>query len=849
MWQLTLFGGFGIEGALSLTGRAAQRKRQALLALLGSGPHSHISRDKVVALLWPETDGERARHLLASSIYDLRQVLGDDAILATGDDLRLNPERVRSDVRDFDAAIERRDVAAATSLRTGPFLDGFHVTGAPEFERWVDGERDRLDQRLAHAIEQLAEQCTAAGDYSGAARHLQTLAAQQPYNSRVALLYMQALDRSGDTPGAIRHARTHELMTQQEFGVAPDDQIAAFVADLRARAGTQERVGAAAPEHASAPTNSDVPSHQTVAISSSPPRWRALRWAIGMGAAAVFVVALFAIRTSAREREASIAVLPFKSLGGGEENRYFAEGIHEDLLTHLAKFPDLKVISRTSVMQYRDAQLNMREIGRALGVAVVLEGSVRRSGNQVRVVAQLIDAQTDKHLWADTYDRQLTDVFSIQSEIAQNIARVLHTDLSANQKASEVTAPTTVSEAYDVYLRARNLIYSTPVQQIDYPQAQRLLERAIELDPRFAFAYGELARLHAGMVWTGMDGSNARAEAATSALEQAVRLRPDAAETHIAAGYYYYWARRDYARALHELEQARAQLPGSAEVLHVIGLIQRRTGEHGYAVESFSNAAQRDPARSLSFTYLGESLAALGRFPEANRAYQNALARLPNDPYTLRTYGDMHVAWRGSTDTLRAAIARMPPTRGALGGLPAARFHIAMLDRDCTAAAAAIEGAPELFGLQHAVRPRALYGAWAAECSGQHQHARALYEEAERVARKALAQEGAHPVLHIVLGHALVGQGKITAGIAAGQRALELIPYDYDAVFGGHQVIELAALYTRAQQPAQALALLEKYCGQPFGIWPNELRIDPRWDSLRALPRFQALLRSSCKTA
>jgi serine/threonine-protein kinase len=480
-------------------------------------------------------------------------------------------------------------------------------------------------------------------------------------------------------------------------------------------------------------------------------------------------------------------------------------------------------------------------------VAVVLEGSVRRVGNQVRVVAQLIDAQTDKHLWADTYDRELTDVFSIQSEIAQNIARVLHADLGTSHKASAVAAPTTVTEAYDAYLRARNLIYSTPVQQIDYPSAQQLLERAVQLDPRFAFAYAELSRLHAGQVWTGLDASNARAAAAAKALEQAVQLRPDAAETHIAAGYYYYWARRDYPRALHELEQARAQLPGSAEVLHVIGLIQRRIGEIPYAIESFSNAAQRDPVRSLSFTYLGESLAALGRFAEANRAYRNALARLPADVYTLRTYGDMHVAWQGSTDTLRAAIARMPPSdAGALGGVPAARFRIAMLERDCAAAAAAVNDAPELIGLQHAVRPRALYRAWAAECSGQHDRAHALYRDAERVTRTALTREGAHPVLHVVLGHALVGQGKANEAIAAGRRAMELMPYDKDAIFGGFQAIELAALYARAQQAEQALALLEKYCGQPFGIWPNELRMDPRWDALRPLPRFQALLRSSC---
>ena len=169
-----------------------------------------------------------------------------------------------------------------------------------------------------------------------------------------------------------------------------------------------------------------------------------------------------------------------------------------------------------------------------------------------------------------------------------------------------------------------------------------------------------------------------------------------------------------------------------------------------------------------------------------------------------------------------------------------------MLERNCTAAAAAVEGEPALFGLQQAVRPRTLYLAWAAECSRQHERARAFYREAEQVARNALAQEGAHPALHIVLGHALVGQGKTSAGIAEGRRALELIRYDHDAVFGGFQLIEMAAIYTRAQQFEHALELLEKYCGQPFGVWPNELRLDPRWDALRELPRFQTLLRSSC---
>ena len=169
-----------------------------------------------------------------------------------------------------------------------------------------------------------------------------------------------------------------------------------------------------------------------------------------------------------------------------------------------------------------------------------------------------------------------------------------------------------------------------------------------------------------------------------------------------------------------------------------------------------------------------------------------------------------------------------------------------MFDRDCAAAAAAVEGAPELIGLQHSVRPRALYSAWAAECAGEDTRARVLYREAERVTRGALAREGAHPALHVVLGQALAGQGRTTEAVVAGRRAMELIPYDNDAIFGGYNVIEMAALYTRVQQHEQALTLLEKYCGQPFGIWPNELRLEPRWDPLRAQPRFQALLRSSC---
>ena len=838
MWQLKLFGGFKVEGADALTGRAAQRKRQALLVLLGSGPNTHISRDKIVALLWPETDTDRARHQLASSLYDARRVLGDDAILATGDDLSFHAALVRSDVREFEAAIQQGDFDGAAALRTGPFLDGFHVAGAPDFERWVDGERDRLDRLFYRALENAANECNTRGDDAGAARWLRQLATHEPYNSRVALLYMEALAKSGDAAGALRYGRTHELLMQEEFGTAADAQIGELMEKLRATPPPQP----ASPRPAPVVSDADVVDAAVAAIETKRSGLRHL--AVGAVAATALIIAAFTLYARPNNPpERSIAVLPFSTISANADSTYIADGVHEEILAHLAKIPDLKVISRTSVTAYRDPQRNLREIAQELDVAFVMEGSVRRDGNRVRVVAQLINARTDQHVWADTYDRELTDLFAIQNEIAEAIAKRLHTDRPVGDRDDPGAPPTTVTEAYDEYLRARSMIYSTPIAQIDYPAAQARLERAIQLDPKFALAHAELTRLHASMYFTAIDPSPARAEAAERALATLTGLAPQLAETHLAIGYYQYFVRRDLDRALNELSQARALMPGSAEVLHMTGIVMRRRAQLDSAIYYLTLAAQRDPARSLPYTYLAESLHRLGRFSEADRIYRQALALAPNDPFTLRNYGDMYVAWRGETDTLRAVVPRMAARgRSSLGGPVLARYRVAMLERNCAEAAKAVSTGPDVLGLQEQMLPRALYRAWAAECSRNEQQARRHYQEAERVARRMLTTQPP-AAAQIALGHALVGLGRLDEGVAAGRKALSLIPFERDAFIGSYLTVELAALYARAGRRDEAVALMEEYNRRPLKLWPHELRLNPRWDALRDMARFQALAR------
>lgn len=462
MYLLHLFGGAGLSDPSGpLTGRAVQRRRIALLAILALEHPRPVGRDKLVAFLWPEHDTDRARHLLRDSLYLLRSRLGEGVLLTDGDDVRLDPARVRSDVWDFEQALARDDPEAAARAYAGPLLDGFHVHGAPELGRWLDEARVRCAREHAGALERLAEAASARGDVMAAVEGWQRVADNDPYSARVAMRLMAALEDAGDRAGAIRQARIHALLLEQEFGADPDPAVQALAERMRCepkppaidlRVGVPEGAGVAEllphdGEHA--PPGSEArppgpPVRAEVDWEGGRPRGPEARRLVaaalvGIGlAGALSPVRLVPLAGAPGEGAAeahagvrpSVVVLPFVSLDRDPADVTFCDGLTDELIGTLSRRHTLRVAARTSAFAFKGASRDIREIARALGVGTVLEGSVRHDGSRIRVMAQLVDADDGFPLWSATYDRELTGVLSIQRELALRIADALQAELT-----------------------------------------------------------------------------------------------------------------------------------------------------------------------------------------------------------------------------------------------------------------------------------------------------------------------------------------------------------------------------------------------------------------------------------
>src|SRR6476619_7019559 len=335
--------------------------------------------------------------------------------------------------------------------------------------------------------------------------------------------------------------------------------------------------------------------------------------------------------------EKSIAVLPFENLSRDPDNAYFADGIQDEILTRLSKIADLKVISRTSTQHYKSAPENLPEIGKQLGVAHILEGSVQRSGDKVRVNAQLLDARTDAHLWAQTYDRDLADVFAIQSEIAKAIADQLQAKLSPNEKKAIEQPPTTDLAAFDLYSRAKSLLLTasfSATSEPDLRKAIELLDEAVKRDPSFFDAYCQLAYAHGSFYARGSDHTPARLALAEAAAQAATQLRPDAAETHLARAHYLYFGRRDYAGAFAELEIARRALPNDPRLFELSGYILRRRGQEEEGLQNLQRAVELDPRNFFTLQQIAASYVSLGRYAEAIAALDRVSAIVPDNVET-----------------------------------------------------------------------------------------------------------------------------------------------------------------------------------------------------------------------
>src|SRR6266480_3557653 len=347
--------------------------------------------------------------------------------------------------------------------------------------------------------------------------------------------------------------------------------------------------------------------------------------AAGLAVSAVAGFFLFP-RASGRNVEKSIAVLPFQSLSDEKENAYFADGMQDDILTNLSKIGDLKVISRMSVMSYRgDAVRNAREIGKALGVATLLEGSVRRIGNRVRVNVQLIDASNDEHIWAEDYDRDLTDVFAIQTDLAQKIAYALQARLSPNEKEQLDPQPTKDPNAYLLFIQAHNYANRPDHLRDDSLKAEELFEQAIKLDPKFAAAFAALSMVES-WIYHSFEPTPARREKARLNADESLRLQPNLPEGHLALGFSYYYGDRDYERALAEFEIAKRDLPNQAEAYFAIGAIQRRQGKWTESNENLKKAAALDPKNLSILVNLAYSYMALRDFDASEKMLDRATA-------------------------------------------------------------------------------------------------------------------------------------------------------------------------------------------------------------------------------
>ncbi|MEO6971735.1 MAG: hypothetical protein ABI217_12675, partial [Chthoniobacterales bacterium] len=360
--------------------------------------------------------------------------------------------------------------------------------------------------------------------------------------------------------------------------------------------------------------------------------------------------------------EKSVAVLPFENLSDDRENTFFADGVHDDILSSLTRIADLKVISRTSVQQYRTGARNVREIGQALGVAHVLEGTVRRAGNRVRVNAQLINARTDTHIWAETFDRELTDLFAIQTELAERIVRALQANLSPTEMAGLQEQPTKSVEAYDLYVQARDLFRWSGIgdPHENGEKALPLLEQALARDPQFALAHYLTSRIHGELFWFGYDKSRARLAQSKAAAETVLRLRPGMGEGHLALAFYHYYSGRDYESAIRELTLAQHALPNESDVASALGMIERRRGRWEESVLHLERARQLDPRNISALWNLSETLTFLRRYAEADRVLAEAAAIAPEAHMIPIARADLALRERGDTAPLRQALQRVP---------------------------------------------------------------------------------------------------------------------------------------------------------------------------------------------
>lgn len=566
-----------------------------------------------------------------------------------------------------------------------------------------------------------------------------------------------------------------------------------------------------------------------------------------LGAAAIWLFRheLFQ-EPSLNPSEKSIAVLPFTNLSKEPESAFFTDGVQDEILTDLARVADLKVISRTSVMHYKGGGTarNLREIGQQLGVVNVVEGSVQRAGKRVRVNAQLVDARTDRHLWAQTYDRDLADVFAIQSEIAKSIADQLQAKLSANEKNAIERPPTSDISAFDLYTRAKNLIGRGLGENL---QAIDLLNQAVTRDSSFFDAYCQLAWVHDALYTLGVDHTSARLALADAAVQAASRLRPDAGETHLARGHNLYHGYLDYDGALAELDLARQTLPNDPQVFLWRGLIERRQGHWEESIRDLKRAIDLDPRNFFIFGEAALGYDALRQYAEEKSAYDRTLSFEPNNPTAKVSRALVELDSKADTRPVHQMIDSIRTTNpAAMPSIAVMSLLCALAERDVAAAQNALMGSGnnpiDLAWAGNVLFNRPFLEGIIARMTKDDGKARSSFIAARVEQEKIVqAQPNYGPPL-CVLGLIDAALGRKEEALREGRRAVELVPIEKDSINGPAMISYLAMIAAWVGDKDLAFEQLATAVRRPSGLSYGQLKLLPFWDPLRGDPRFEKIL-------
>jgi len=856
MLELRTFGGLSIkDDGAPITGAATQRKTLALLALLAAAGKDGLSRDKLIAYLWPETDTEHGRNLLNQACYALRRDLRERRLLVGASELRLNKDVLASDVQVFEDALQRGDAAAAVRAYAGPFLDGFFVSGATEFERWVDAERAQLAKQFSDALVTLAKEAALQGDQRAAADWWRRLAALDPLSSRAALGLMKALVAAGESAAAIQHARAHEAFLQQEMGTAPDAAVLALVQQLCEEAERGESSpGVAEQKHRRRQSTTDF------LLAALPAALRReLRRATTLSTAAaviaiVLVVGAVGYGVSRRQPTVSgvepvpiadrkmLAVLPFENRGAGADE-YFADGLTEAIATRLGSVRRLGVIAWQSASQYKRSNKSRQEIGRELGVQYILDGSVRwekpGSASRVRVSTTLMRVSDGAQLWGDQYDTTLTGVFAVQTNLATRVAGALDLALIDAERRLLEARPTANLQAYDAYLRGR-VLGDREFDPANGRKSVRLYEQAVALDSTFALAYDWLSVGYVWMHMNHMDRSPDMVTRAKAALDRALRLDPNLPESHAALGMFYLNVLGDKDKALQEYTRARRMRPSDPWFPALIAAIYEAKGRWNEALAYRREAVALDPRNVMIMLMTAASFMDRRQFATATYYYDRALALKPE---SFDAQLGRAMAYIGQTGDLSGAQRLLPDLSQTLDptgqGLPILQLSDVATLFDAGRRASLLALTPAALDGDSAVL--ALTKAMVQRANGHGPQARAQFDSARSILEVSARQEPNDDFYAALLGLALAGLGRSAEAIREGERAVALVPVSKDAEWNSYLRANLARIYVLLGERDKAIEQLEIVLSRPGPLSAGWLRADPFWDPLRGSPRFQRL--------